>query len=110
MIPGIEWGTGIILWLQQLGSWLKLPMAGFSFLGTEYAYLFLLPSTLVLALFLVYPILWSLLASFREIGLGDLMDIRLWSLPGTWTGIENYRALFGDALFRKSLLNTAYFA
>jgi len=74
------------------------------------AYLFLLPSALVLGLFLVYPIVWSLLASFREIGLGDLMDIRLWSLPGTWTGLKNYRALFGDALFRKSLLNTAYFA
>jgi membrane-associated phospholipid phosphatase len=44
MIPGIEWGTGIILWLQQLGSWLETPMKAVSFLSTEYAYLFLLPA------------------------------------------------------------------
>ena len=39
------WNSGIslILFLQNLGSWLKTPMAGFSFLGTEYFFLVLLP-------------------------------------------------------------------
>jgi membrane-associated phospholipid phosphatase len=40
----VEWGTDIILWLQQLGGWLAGPMEGISFLGTEYAYLFMLPA------------------------------------------------------------------
>jgi len=44
MIPAIEWGTGLILRLQQLGSWLETPMKAASFLSTEYAYLFLLPA------------------------------------------------------------------
>jgi len=73
-------------------------------------YLFLLPSAVILGLFLLYPISWSLLASFRKIGWGDLGNIRLWSVPGKWTGLRNYRSLFADPLFWRSLLNTAYFS
>ena len=74
------------------------------------AYGFLLPAALILGLFLLYPILWSFLASFRRIGLGDLGGLRLWSVPGQWIGLGNYRSLFADPVFRRSLLNTAYFS
>lgn len=74
------------------------------------AYLFVLPSMITIGLFLLYPIIWSFLASFREIGLGDLLGMKLWSVPGTWVGPKNYRSLFADSLFRQSLWNTAYFA
>ena len=74
------------------------------------AYFFLLPSCIVLGLFLLYPICWSLLASFRRIGIGDLLGIRLWSVPGEWVGVANYRSLFADPAFWRSLRNTAWFA
>ena len=78
------------------------------------AYLFLLPSVIILGLFLIYPIIWSLLASFREIRIGHLLDSRLWTVPGEWIGLENYRKIitpFGlDNLFWRSLLNTGFFA
>lgn len=40
------WNMGITwnIFLQNLGSWLKAPMAGFSFLGTENFFLLLLPA------------------------------------------------------------------
>lgn len=40
----VEFGTGVNLWLQNLGDWLAAPMEAISFLGTEYAYLFMLPA------------------------------------------------------------------
>jgi len=73
------------------------------------AHFFLFPSAVILGLFLLYPILWSLLASFRKIGLGDLLGMRLWSVPGEWIGFKNYTSLFADPAFRRSLLNTAWF-
>ena len=40
------WNTGITwnIFLQNLGSWLKMPMEVFSFFGTEYFFLLLLPA------------------------------------------------------------------
>jgi len=40
------WNMGITwnIFLQNLGGWLQAPMAGFSFLGTEYFFLVLLPA------------------------------------------------------------------
>ncbi len=40
------WNTGITwnIFLQNLGSWLKTPMEVFSFFGTEYFFLLLLPA------------------------------------------------------------------
>ena len=37
---GLTWN----IFLQSLGTWLKTPMLGFSFLGNEYFFLFLLPA------------------------------------------------------------------
>ena len=31
-------------------------------------------------------------------------------MPGQWIGLGNYRSLFADPVFRRSLLNTAYFS
>lgn len=74
------------------------------------AYVFVLPAAVILTLFLLYPIVWSLLASFRDIRLGDLLGMHLWSVPGKWAGANNYRSLFQDPIFWQSLWNTAYFA
>ena len=73
-------------------------------------YFFLLPSAVILGVFLLYPILWSFLASFRRIGIGDILGLRLWSVPGEWIGLKNYRALFADPAFRGALMNTAFFS
>ena len=74
------------------------------------AWLFLLPTVIVLSAFLLYPIVWSLLASFRAIGPGDLMGMRPGAVPGDWTGLHNYRLLLKDPMVWRSLANTALFA
>ena len=76
------------------------------------ACVFLLPAAAVLFLFVVYPILWSFVASFFKIaeGKGDLLHLRPWSVPGAWAGLKMYRALFRDSVFWRSLWNTAVFA
>ena len=72
--------------------------------------LFLFPAGVVLLLFVLYPILWSFIGSFRRIGPGDLLGVHLWTIPGRWAGLANYRSLLRDPLFWKSLLNTGFFA
>jgi len=74
------------------------------------AYLFLLPAVVILGLFLIYPILWSFLASFRRIGIAELAGIRLWTQPGEWVGLDNYRSLLRSRIFWTSLRNTAWFS
>jgi membrane-associated phospholipid phosphatase len=43
MSPILEWGIPVIQWMQALGTWLEPVMQLFTFLGTEYFYLLLLP-------------------------------------------------------------------
>ena len=74
------------------------------------AYLFILPASVILGLFLIYPILWSFLASFRRIGIAELAGIRLWTQPGDWVGLDNYRSLLRSRIFWTSLRNTAWFS
>ena len=63
--------------------------------------LFLLPILLVLAGFLLYPLLYGLALSVHQTQ-GFAVT--------TFVGLEHYaRALFGDAVFQRSLLNTAVF-
>jgi len=60
-------------------------------------YLFVAPFFVLFAAFILYPVLYSLALSFSE-----------WSAGGmTFVGLDNYRRLFTDDLFIKSLLNTA---
>jgi multiple sugar transport system permease protein len=65
------------------------------------AYLFVLPSLLFLALFVVYPIFSALYFSFTRYTLLE---------PPLWIGISHYRDLMTDARFLKAIGNTFLFA
>jgi len=77
---------------------------------TRSAFLFLLPAAVILGLFVVYPIGWCLMASFREIGIADLTGLRPWSLPGKFDGLGQYRQVVAEGYFWQSVKNTLYFA
>ncbi len=61
-------------------------------------YLFLAPLLVLLAVFILYPVVMNLTASFTE-----------WKGYGAqkWIGLDNYRAMFKDQAFWTSLRNTA---
>ncbi len=61
-------------------------------------YLFLAPLLVLLAAFILYPVVMNLFASFTE-----------WKGYGAqkWIGLDNYRAMFKDQAFWTSLRNTA---
>lgn len=62
-------------------------------------YCFIFPSFLLVGTFLYYPVFTSLFHSFTR-----------WDLASsTWVGLANYRQLFSDAMFLKSLANQAIF-
>lgn len=65
-------------------------------------YFFVAPFFIGYGVFFLFPVLWSLYLSFFQ-RLGVLSRPR-------FIGIENYTRLLGDDLFRKSLLNTTYYA
>jgi raffinose/stachyose/melibiose transport system permease protein len=63
--------------------------------------LFLLPMLVLLAGFLVYPLAYGIVLSVHD---GRGFDVL------TFVGLEHYaRAIFGDAVFRQSLVNTLLF-
>jgi raffinose/stachyose/melibiose transport system permease protein len=63
--------------------------------------LFLLPILVILAAFLVYPLIYGIVLSLHDTRSFDLTK---------FVGLENYaRAIFGDAVFQRSLLNTVLF-
>jgi raffinose/stachyose/melibiose transport system permease protein len=63
--------------------------------------LFVVPLLVILGAFLVYPLVYGIVLS--------LHDTRGFDLTG-FVGLENYaRAIFGDAVFHRSLLNTVLF-
>jgi len=63
--------------------------------------LFILPWLIGFAVFTVYPIIASLYFSFTEYHV---------TTKPQWIGLENYKKLFSDVLFVKSLTNTLYYA
>jgi lactose/L-arabinose transport system permease protein len=69
------------------------PRSGFT---AAAPYLFVAPFFVLFAGFILYPVLYSAALSFGQFSGGGI----------TFTGLENYRRLFGDGLFLKSLLNT----
>jgi multiple sugar transport system permease protein len=75
---------------------------GLSLAGQEAltGYLFILPSFVGFLAFLVVPMVMSLGISLYE---WELL------LPPQFAGLDNYRALLDDALFREVLFNTAYY-
>jgi raffinose/stachyose/melibiose transport system permease protein len=63
--------------------------------------LFILPVLLILAGFLLYPLIYGVVLSLHEARGFDLTK---------FVGLENYaHAIFGDAVFHRSLLNTVVF-
>ncbi len=64
-------------------------------------YIFMLPAILGLLLFTVGPMIVSLYLSFTDY---DVLG------SATWIGLDNYRKLFGEALFWKSLRVSAIYS
>lgn len=66
-------------------------------------WLFVLPATLLLGIFLVWPTIQAVGLSFTDYQL-------LAPTPTSFVGFDNYRFLLGDATFWQAVRNTAYFA
>lgn len=60
------------------------------------AWLFIIPSVILIALFVFYPMVQALITSFQT-GAGNQLS---------FTGIKNYSRLLTDTTFRKALFNT----
>lgn len=58
------------------------------------------PSVLLIGLFGLVPVVWSLLLSFQH---SDLQT------PATWAGFDNYRQLSHDPVFRESVRHTVVY-
>lgn len=65
------------------------------------AWLFVLPAVVVILGLSVGPMIWSLLLSFQK---ADLVT------PSTWAGLQNYRTLTKDPLFRQAVEHTLIYA
>ncbi|HEY6888918.1 MAG TPA: sugar ABC transporter permease [Solirubrobacter sp.] len=63
------------------------------------------PFTAIFAVFLLVPILASLVISFTSFSIGNVQD---WTST-QFVGLDNYTKLFADDVFTKALRNTAYF-
>lgn len=74
------------------------------------AYVFIAPAFAVLLVFLFYPMVWTLVASFQDVRPLRMRDAGFFDPVGDWIGLRNYASVFADALFLKSLRNTATFA
>ncbi len=79
-----------------LGGWIR--WRGASRLAP---YLYVLPALAALALWNYYPLVFLVDLSFHRLDAS--------SPTPTWVGLDNYRELFGAALFGRVLLNTAIY-
>lgn len=89
---------------STLGRWQKLnPLRGLSELSEAryWMYLLLLPSALLITAVVLYPTLYGVQLSFREMRLNrpDLGD--------GWVMFKHYQRMIGDGVFWLSLRNTA---
>ena len=69
------------------------------------AWFFALPFVLVFGLFMLVPLVSSVLMSFTDFRGSDVATP--WSV--NFVGLRQYTHLFADPVFRRSLVNTAYF-
>ncbi|MFZ3321738.1 MAG: sugar ABC transporter permease [Usitatibacter sp.] len=65
-------------------------------------WLLLLPAAALLALFTHWPVLGTIWASFHATARG--------SKPAPWVGLENYRVMWSDEVFWRSLTNNLWYA
>lgn len=77
-----------------------LPGTKWRFRSLLLPYLFLLPATFFLAVFMAYPMVDAILLSFKR---WDGLN------PAVWVGLRNYRLLMQDDVFWKAFKNTAFF-
>lgn len=78
-------------------------------IGELNSYVFILPTIIVLGLFLLYPIIWSFLASFKDVNPILLKNSSLFDVPGSFVGLGQYKKALENPLFIKSIFNTLYF-
>jgi multiple sugar transport system permease protein len=69
------------------------------------AWLFVLPFVAVFAVFMLVPLLSSVVMSFTDFRSSDVATP--WAVD--FVGVRQYTHLFADPVFRRALLNTAYF-
>jgi multiple sugar transport system permease protein len=74
------------------------------------AYVFITPAMIILAVFLFYPMLWTLAVSFQEVRPIRMRRAGFFDPLGDWLGLGNYRAVLGDPMVRRALGNTLGFA
>lgn len=63
------------------------------------AYLLIAPSYLIYIVFILIPVIWTIIMSFTDYNLSE----------AHFVGVSNYMALFHDSLFLKSFVNTLYY-
>src|SRR5436309_12528093 len=68
-------------------------------------YLLVLPSFLVIALVLGYPLYRLVTLSFQSYKLPQLLGTR----PEAWSGLDNYRTILGDPFFWTVVVRTVVF-
>jgi multiple sugar transport system permease protein len=68
--------------------------------GPLFATLLLLPAAVLLGGLLAFPLAFGVLLGFKDATIGD---------PGSFIGLENYRYLLTDPVFRITALNTALY-
>jgi len=67
---------------------------------TAWAYIYLLPSLAILAVFTFYPFFSAFqLSTFK---------VSFTNFPGTFVGLDHFRYIFGDRYFWRALWNTVY--
>lgn len=71
----------------------------------KYPYMFIAPAVILLVIFCIIPILIAFAVSFTDMDLKGLANLSTVS----FTGLENYKDLFGDEVFLKSVYNTLFY-
>jgi putative chitobiose transport system permease protein len=69
---------------------------------TVTAYAFLLPALVLMGVFTFYPVIYGAYLAFTEYTGANLGS----GAPPKWIGLENFRVVFADELFRIGLLNS----
>lgn len=67
-------------------------------------YLFVLPAAIFMIAFLLYPMLFNIDISFRDLTASNLL-----SGDARWVGFDNYKTIFGEPLFWKAVRQSLVF-
>ena len=78
--------------------------------GDYSAYVFIAPAMIILLVFLLYPILWTLAASFQDVKPIRMRTAGFFDPVGDWGGLKNYAAVLKDRMVQQALWNTLRFA